>query len=276
MPDSLRAMLRAGFKSRPVKVDREKNALRGYVVAQLGPFKSQGRGEFNEEGLALIERIGNEAKQGLKSRLNHATMCDDGLGNYLGRAKDFFLSSAVNADGVAVQAVRADLYFDETALQTPPKGGGKPIGVYVMDLAESDPDAISSSLVIKARKEYRRKPDGTLMVDEHGEELPPLWYAEKLYGSDIVDTGDAVDGLLSFDGLKDEHLRAGSEMLDGMFDGMSREEVAERLTSFRDRYLAMRFGEPEPIPAEKAADGTDELDGLALRVRRNRALSRMA
>lgn len=235
-------MLRASTFGRPVKVDREKNVLRGYVVAQSGPFKSEGRGEFNEEGLRLLEGLGNGAKQGIRSRFTHPTLCEDGLGNYLGRARDFFLSEAMAADGSIVPAVRADLFFDETAMQTPPKGG-KPLGVYVMDLAESDPDALSSSIVVKPRKVYRKKADGTLEMGADGEELPPLWYPEKLLGSDIVDTGDAVDGLLSIDGLRDEELRKGAALLDGLFDGKSREEIAERLTGWLDRYLNLRFGE---------------------------------
>jgi hypothetical protein len=275
-PESLREMLRAAVTGRPVKVDREKNVLRGYVVAQAGPFKSQGRGEFNEEGLRLLEQLGNSTKQGIRSRFTHPTMCDDGLGNYLGRARDFFMSEAVNADGVKVPAVRADLFFDETALQEGPKGG-KPLGLYVMDLAESDPDAISSSIVVRPKKMLRRKADGTPEVDAStGEELPPLWYPEKLYGSDIVDTGDAVDGLLSADGLRGEELWRGTEMLDGMFDGLSREEVAERLRGWSERYLAHRFGEVEPVPATEKHNLVAALQEteLALRVRRNRSAAR--
>lgn len=242
-------MLRAGTMGRPVKVDREKNVLRGYVVAQLGPFKSDGRGEFNLEGLQLIEQLGNASKQGLKSRFTHPSMCEDGLGNYLGRAKDFFLSEAVNAEGKTVPAVRGDLFFDPSAMETPPKGG-KPLGVYVLDLAESDSDALSSSIVVKTKKVYRKNDDGTLLEGPNGEKLPPLWYPEKLYGSDIVDTGDAVDGLLSVDGLKDDHLWKGTELLDGLFEGLSRDDVNDRLMQWKDRYLNHRFGEAEVIEPE--------------------------
>lgn len=252
-PQMLRAMTTA---SRPVKVDREKNVLRGYVVAQAGPFKSDGRGEFNLEGLQLLEQLGNAAKVGVKSRFTHPTACNDGLGNYLGRAKDFFLSESVNAAGQTVPAVRADLFFDETAMQTPPKGG-KPLGVYVMDLAESDPDAISSSIVVKPKKVYRKKADGTLEVGPDGKELPPLWYPEKLLGSDIVDVGDAVDGLLSVDGLRDEELRRGVDLLDHLFDGKGRQEISDRLMGFMDRYLNLRFGEPEEIPTTPEPEAVD-------------------
>lgn len=240
-------LLRMSAPGRAIKVDREKGVLRGYVVAQLGAFKSDGRGEFDEQSLDAIYRLGNESKQGLKSRFSHPTECDDGLGKYLGRTRDFFKGEAVNAAGQTVLAVRADLHFDATALETPPQGG-KPLGLYVMDLAESDPDALSSSLVLRAKKEYRRKEDGTLMTDAEGKELPPLWRPYKLWASDIVDTGDAVDGLLSADDLPNAHLWKGAEVLDGMFDGLTRAEVQERMGGWLARYLELRFG-PEEKPA---------------------------
>lgn len=219
------------------------------VVAQLGPFKSLGRGEFDQESLETIVKLGNDLKQGLKSRFSHPTECDDGLGKHLGRTRDLFMGEAVNADGVTVPAVRGDLHFDPTALEPMP-GGGKPLGLYVMDLADSDPDALSSSLVLRVRRELRLNPDGTRKKDEKGEDLPPLWRPEKLRASDIVDTGDAVDGLLSegmTDGLPNAILWQATEMLDGMFDGQDREQVTGRINAFAERYLAMRFG-PKAVP----------------------------
>jgi len=264
MPKS--EMLRASTSGRPVKVDREKNALRGYVVAQAGVFKDK-RGEFNSEGIAMLERMGNASKVGLKSRFNHETMCSDGVGNYLGRSKDFFLSTVKTPTGETVAAVRADLIFDQTALESPPNGGGKPLGVYVMDLAESDPEAISSSLVMIPRREFRLNGDGTRMRDDKGEDLPPLWFPEQLFGSDIVDVGAAVDGLLSFEGLRDEPLRRGLEMLDGMFPEMTRAEVSERLHGFLGRYLDSRFGPVEvPVPT---IDHEAELELRRRRCRNN-------
>lgn len=245
-------LLRTFGSGRPVKVDRDANVLRGYVAAQLGPFKSDGRGEFDLPALEEIVRLGNASRQALKSRFGHETACDDGLGKFLGRPKDFVLGETKTASGEVVPAVRADLHFDKTAMEEPP-GGGKPLGVYVMDLAESDAGALSSSLVLKAKKTYRRKADGTLETDADGEPLPPLWFPEKLMGSDIVDTGDAVDGLLSVADLPNEYLWQATEMLDGLFADKSRAEVAERLTGWLGRYLDQRFGpppKPEGVPAD--------------------------
>ncbi len=253
---------------RAVGVDRKANVLRGYVVAQLGPFKSSGRGEFDRAALEEIARLGNAHGPGMKSRFSHPTECSDGLGKYLGRSRAFAMSTAIDArTGNAVDAVRADLHFDATALDTPPQGG-KPLGVYVMDLAESDAGAISSSLVIRVKKEYRINPDGTPVVDATGEELPPLWRPLKLSATDIVDVGDAVDDLLSAD-LPNSYLWEGASILDGLFDGLSRAEIEARLNGFTAQYLDLRFGAAE-VPA--ALSGSSGLRKRRQRIREIQSL----
>lgn len=247
--------LRAGYSGRPVGVDRKAGVLRGYVVAQLGPFKSDGRGEFDLPALEEIVKLGNSATPGLKSRFSHPTECDDGLGKYLGRARNFALDRTIARDGKGTlmsARVRADLHFDPTALDTPPNGG-KPLGEYVMDLAESDPDALSSSLVLRVKREFRLNPDGTPQTGPDGEELPPLWRPLRLSASDIVDTGDAVDGLLSAD-LPNSYLWQGAQTLDRLFGHLSREELEERLSGWLGRYLDDRFGPPEQVAQPSDTD----------------------
>src|SRR5262249_40131778 len=144
--------------------------------------------------LREIVRLGNASRGGLKARFTHPDMSSDGLGKFLGRARDFTLGTAVDArTGMTVSAGPADLHFDPSAPQTPSGDLAK----YVMDLAESDPAALSSSLVLRADEEYRLRKDGTRETDAEGNDLPPLWRPTQLMASDIVDTGDAVDGLLS-------------------------------------------------------------------------------
>lgn len=246
--------LRASIKSAAIGVDREKNVLRGYVIAQEGPFKSDGRGEFDRAAIAKIVELGNAKNGGLKSRFTHPDMSNDGLGKFLGRARDLRMDKAIDArTGKTVAAVRGDLYFDKTALDTPPEGG-KPLGLYVMDLAESDPDALSSSIVVVADQEPRKTKDGKLATDEQGNELPPLWRPKELHASDIVDTGDAVDGLLSAGNIDIERLPLsvlwkGSQLLDAVFLDQPRDVVEARLKAYIDRYLNRKFGEPEPAPS---------------------------
>jgi hypothetical protein len=251
--------LSARFTSPGATVDRENNILRGFVIAQEGPFKSTGRGRFDKLSLELIQKLGNAKANGLKSRFTHPDMSSDGLGNFLGRAKNLRMGTAIDArTNKRVNAVRGDLHFDPTALDTPPKGG-KPLGVYVMDLAESDPDALSSSIVVQADYYYEDE-KGKLQPLGEDEEVPNgqtvLWRPRVLHATDIVDTGDAVDGLLSIDALPSATLWKGEELLRGVFEGKSREFVAERLAAFAERYLNRVYGEKDPEP---------ELPGLAAR-----------
>jgi hypothetical protein len=234
MPTPLKTdWLRADTFGHPIAVDREANVLRGYVVAQLGPFKDL-RGEFDRASLEKIVDLMRAERIGLKSRLGHPTLSDDGVAKYLGRVKDGRL------DG---DRVRGDLHLDKTALDTP-VGGGKPLGEYVMDRAESDPDAISSSLVLQAEKTYRLDERGRRQKGDDGEDLPPLWTPKQLHASDVVAEGAAVDGILGVEGLPDDLVRQACDLLDQQFPDASREVIHHRAVSWLGRYLDHRFGRP--------------------------------
>lgn len=231
-------MLRAATQGAPVGVDHERKIIRGFVVAQEGPFKSLGRGEFNLKGLREIVRIGNATEKGLRSRFQHPTDSDDGLGKYLGRVTNFRMDriNALAWDGTTrrmVNAVRGDLHLAESAFDTP----SGDLGGYVMRLAEEDPDSLSSSLMIKAKKEYRIDKEGRPLKGPDGKELPPLWWPEKLIASDVVDTGDAVDGVLSIDDLPDALQRRVAQALDHFFEGHPLDVVKSRCESYLSRYL---------------------------------------
>lgn len=245
--------LRASIKSPLSRVDREANILRGMVVAQLGPFKSEGRGRFDKESLAGIISLGNAKAGGLKSRFTHPDMSSDGLGKFLGRVRDLRMDSALDERlGKTVAAVRGDLHFDKTALDTPPEGG-KPLGLYVMDLAESDPNALSSSIVVVPDRYIEDGKGGLAKLDDNQESpegVTPLWRPRELHASDIVDTGDAVDGLLSadidIDRLPLSVLWKGSKLLDAVFLDQPRDVIAARLAAYVERYLNRKFGEQPP------------------------------
>ncbi len=229
-------------------MDREANVIRGYVVAQLGNFKSEGRGRFDASSLTQIVKLMKDAGSiGLKSRFSHPSMSSDGLGSFLGRARKPRL------DG---DRVRADLHLDPASF-TSPKGN---LGQYVIDLAGSDPDALSSSLVLQAEQVEELDGKGRPKLDEKGQEVPPLWMPTKLHASDIVDVGDAVDGLLSAgidpEGLPLGALWKGYEMLGRVFPDQPRDVIEARLGAYVQRYLDMRFGE-KVAPAR--ADVADEI-----------------
>jgi len=265
--------LRASISSSSIGVDRKANVLRGYVIAQAGPFKSDGRGEFDRQALEAIVSLGNAKNGGLKSRFTHPDMSNDGLGKFLGRARDLRMDTAIDArTGKKVPAARGDLHFDKTALDTPPEGG-KPLGLYVMDLAESDADALSSSIVVQADQEQRLNKDGTATTDDDGNPLPPLWRPTALHASDIVDTGDAVDGLLStsidVEQLPLSVLWKGEKLLDAVFLDQPRDAVEARLMAYVLRYLNRKFGEPEPAPATpRLAERLHKSQEMAVAVRK--------
>ena len=243
--------LRAGgVMHNGVGVDRDRQVLRGYVMAQQGPFKTQGRGEFDESALRKIVALANKNHpNGLKCRLSHPTLSSDGLGKFLGRVKHPRMDSVrVMRDGKPqlMSAVRGDLHLDKTAMDEP-VGGGKPIGEYVMDLAESDPDALSSSLVLEADQERRFDARRMPLKGADGEELPPLWRPTRLHASDVVDTGEACDGILSasFSGLPDAIVRQAAQLLNKQFPNASRRVVRARCLAWLDSYLAHRFGDQE-------------------------------
>jgi len=261
--------------ARFIGVDREAAVLRGMIVAQEGPFKTPGRGEFDKAALRSIIKTLKAAPNGLKSRFTHPDMSNDGLGKFLGRVKSPRMDKIAVRDSLGerkddeISVVRTDLHLAAVSLDENAPSGA--IGKYVMDLAEEDPDALSSSLVLSYEEEFRIDKKGRPMVDDSGEVLPPLWRPLKLHASDIVDTGDAVDGLLAasgvdFAGLPDAAVRQGAALLDKVFAGQPREVVEARLTAFRDRYLARRYGpvdgpEPKCPPCARGADNRISLPG---------------
>lgn len=259
-PQYLRANVKAG---RALGVDRENNMIRGYIMAEEGEFKSR-RGVFDSKSLHLIMRLTNEAPNGLKSRLGHPTLSDDGVSKHLGR------SFNARLDG---KRVRGDLRFDPTAFDTPHGN----LADYVMRRFESDPDSISSSLVLTTDEEPQLDAKGHMILDEDGEPLPTIWRPLKLHASDIVDTGDAVDGALSADdwakalsvGMTPElekaisfdgAVRLGTQLLDAVFPNQPWEVIESRCKEWLERYKELRFPTPEPV-------AKPNLEAVSLRLR---------
>lgn len=247
VPKQLRVEI---LRTRPISVDLQKEIIHGYVLAQEGPFKTPGRGEFDREGLRKIVDLTNGERKGLRSRFTHPGLSADGLGKYLGRARGAWLDTSGD-----VWRARADLHISPSSHDTP----SGDLGGYVLRLANEDPDALSSSVVIEADEEYRLNKDGTRVKGSDGEPLPPLWRPVKLWATDVVDTGDAVDGLLSAQHLStgdlpDAAQRQGFELLDRMFAGQPPEVVRARVGAYLDRYLSRQSlaAPPAVVPTDPA------------------------
>lgn len=161
----------------------------GCVVAQAGPFKSEGRGRFDEDSLHAIQDLW--PAEGAPCHSQHANLIDDRTEWFLGRMTSprRSVSAVIGPDGSrsAVACIRADLLFDPAAKQAP---SGDLVSYY-LSRAQSDPDSLSSSLVLAADVD-----DWSRVRDAAGNLLPPLWTPAVIFGSDIVDMGDAVGSLL--------------------------------------------------------------------------------
>lgn len=229
--------LRAEAKAPLVGLDREKRRINGYVVAQEGLFHDR-RGQFSADSLARIVALMQGAEPvGLKSRFAHPSLSSDGLGKFLGRAHNPRLDTIGER-----RVVRADLQLDPSASKTP---SGDLAG-YVMDLAEHDPAAFGTSLVLQSKKQAFLGEDGRRKKDAEGKEIPDLWLPTKLHASDVVDQPNATSSLLGeelsveFAKLPDGVLRQACELLDAQFAGVAPDVVRARLDAWLERYFQLR------------------------------------
>lgn len=217
--------LSVNFQCLAAEVDRKAGVLRGYVVATEGDFRD-GRGAFDKDGLSQIAKMINASREGLKSRFGHPSLFSDGLGRFLGRVKNARMDYASGVDGDRVPAVRAELHFDKSAYSTP----NGDLATYTMDLAESDKNAISSSLVIVPQ------------IVDRGRGLSPVWYPEQLEASDVVETGAAVGSILDDSTAARRNMPA---ILSRVFAGMTPADVKAAMSEWHD---ATYGGQSKPTP----------------------------
>lgn len=176
-------MLRATAPARPTSVDLGKKVISGYVVAEVGPFKS-GRGAFDLDSLNQIVKLMLAAPDGIKVRYGHP----DGT---TAQTLDSFIGWARNPrlDG---ELVRADLHLSEVSFLA--AAGSVSRGEYLMTRAQLEPASLGSSLELDADIYYELDSRGLPLLDQNGELLPPIWMPTIIVASDIVDDGDAVHG----------------------------------------------------------------------------------
>lgn len=229
----LRANIARGLDQATKGVDRKlmhekgRGVIFGYAVITKGKLNDQDMRDWEMDDISLdqVVELGNKSKIGLKSRFGHPNMSGEALGTFLGRALNF------RRDG---DIIRADLYIDETAYKTP----NGDLATYVMDLAETDPDAFGSSLVFDADFEYRIKKDGTKEQDGQGNDLPALVRFTKLYASDVVDDPAATKGMFgTFFNSSVELSAKATEFLDKL---LNNPDAVEKVMAFLNRYRVNR------------------------------------
>lgn len=229
----LRAGIARGLDKAAQGVDRNfkhekgKGAIFGYGVITKGQLNDQDIRDLEMDDMSLdqVVELGNKSKIGLKSRFGHPNMSGEALGTFLGRAQNFRRDKDI---------VRADLLIDETAYKTP----NGDLATYVMDLAETDPEAFGSSLVFDADFEYRLEKDGTRKKDAQGKELPALVRFTKLYASDVVDDPAATQGMFGkFFNSSVELSAKATEFLDKF---LNNPDAVEKALMFLTRYTRNR------------------------------------
>ncbi len=88
---------------------------------------------IDQEFLSQVSEAVNQVENGVKMRFTHPDLSGDGLGSYLGRAKNASLDGDV---------VRADSHLSKSSRKTPDGD----LGGYVMQLAQDDPEAFGLSI----------------------------------------------------------------------------------------------------------------------------------
>ena len=163
-------------------VDEVNGVIKNVVILQSGVDKS---GEyFDQKSLEQLITLGNSQGQGVKSRNGHPNMCDSSLGTFIGRYKNFSLST--NAENKAV--VVADLHLDKQACEKAPSGN---VYDYILTMAKSNNDMFGNSIVYN-----QDKPESIKTVQEDGTEKVIGYQRIKSFiASDLVDSPCATTSL---------------------------------------------------------------------------------
>ena len=159
------------------QIDAEKGVIYGVVLAQKG---------MNKNGTYFSERFLNELKDKgeergyIKARFGHPTMCNNSLGSYIGRYKNFRVED---------EKLFGDLYLDEIAKDTNVEGRGITMYDYIMRMAQSNSDMFGNSIVILANYVIEEYEEDGEKKEADGHELIE-WIS-----SDLVDDPAATDSL---------------------------------------------------------------------------------
>lgn len=159
------------------QIDAEKGVIYGVVLAQKG---------MNKNGTYFSERFLNELKAKgdkrgyIKARFGHPTMCNNSLGSYIGRYKNFKVED---------EKLFGDLYLDDITKDTNVEGRGITMYDYIMRMAQSNSDMFGNSIVILANYVIEEYEEDGEKKEADGHELIE-WIS-----SDLVDDPAATDSL---------------------------------------------------------------------------------
>ena len=237
------------------KVDTKKRVIRGYAVVTRGEAIGHGLW-FDGTFLREVVKAGNSGR--IKSRFTHPDMCSDGLGTFLGRARNFRLDGDV---------ARADLHFADSTAKSP-RYAQDP-AEYIMALADEDPEAFGTSIVFwhdrGAEKQHRAQhedKDGNFHSPDSENQLDyPHARLATLNASDIVDQPAANPGGFFSEG--DDLTARASAAIDYLFGRTEVEPMpgtfgrmdADSARAFLTGYMAHRGLTIQTIDTEEPTMG---------------------
>ena len=158
-------------------IDTDKGVIYGVVLGQKG---------LNKNGTYFSERFLNDLKAKgdergyIKARFGHPTMCNNSLGSYIGRYKNFKVED---------EKLFGDLYLDDIAKDTNVEGRGITMYDYIMRMAQSNSEMFGNSIVILANYVVEEYEEDGEKKEADGHELIE-WIS-----SDLVDDPAATDSL---------------------------------------------------------------------------------
>lgn len=136
--------------------DRKMGLIRGAALIARGEALGH-RSWIDDTTLQQVAEFGNQSSKGVKVRFTHPSLSGDGLGSFLGRAKNLRVQD---------DKTLGDVHFSPAAHETPDGN----LAAYVMQLAEDDPESFGMSIVFEhdpqAEREFVRAHE---KVDEDGD-----------------------------------------------------------------------------------------------------------
>ena len=226
--------------------------IHGVAVMTAGNVKDSRGWKIDQITLDQIVAAGNAHDNlGLKSRFGHPNMSGNALGTFLGRAKNFY------RDG---DAARADLYISKTAYNTP-EGD---LASYVFGLAEKDPEAFGTSVVLgEYALESKLNPDGSKQQDGQGNNLPPMLRVQTLMAVDVVDDPAANNSL--FGKFFNDSVQLSAKATEFLDNLLNNPDAVDYVFAFLERFRINRVEIDETkngLTATETQQKENTMDGL--------------
>ena len=231
--------------------------IHAVAVMTAGNVKDSRGWEIDQITLDQSVAAGNAHDNlGLKSRFGHPNMSGNALGTFLGRAKNFYRDGNV---------ARADLYISKTAYSTP-EGD---LGSYVLGLAEKDPQAFGTSVVLGDKTlEFKTNPDGSKKQDGAGNIMPPMLRVQTLMACDVVDDPAANNSL--FGKFFNDSVQLSAKATEFLDNLLNNPDAVDYVLAFLERFRINRVEIDETkngltaIETQKKEAGMEGLKDITL------------